>query len=649
MASDTVERVAVLGAGSMGHGIAELAALGGYDVTIRDIEEEIVREGYENIEWSLEKLEEKGRIDESSDAVLSRVETTTDLAEAVDDADLVIEAVPERMDIKRDTFSSVDEHAPDHAILASNTSSLSISEIAEATDRPDRVVGLHFFNPPVKMDLVEVTYGDETSDETARTAYEWVESIDKTPIYVRKDVHGFVVNTVLVPYMEEAAWMLSNGETTVREADATMVYERGFPMGPFELNDFGGIDIGYHFRAESDQPVPPIVEELVDEGNLGRKSGAGFYDYEDGDGVDYEPTDSGGYDALRTEAVMINKAAWLVGNDVATPEEIDIGCRLGGNFPEGMCRRGDRLGLDVVLEKLEELSDNYDAERYEPADYLVELVEEGWTGEGAGKGFYDYRVDPPYFYVDWELDEDGVLEVTLDRQERLNSMSEDMFAEIDRLLSDVDVDQVSCVVFDGAGDRAFSSGADITGFTAGEPTDIMDPDDVFQTVYEFDRPTVAKIDGFCLGAGIELALACDIRVATEDSTIGTPETTLGVIPGGGATQRLVRLVGEARTKEMVFRGMQFDAARAEEWGIINHAVPGDELDETVDDIVDDLVSGPPIALKAAKEVINDGQEASLETALKMEKHAFALLATTDDMLEGVTAFRQNREPRFEGE
>ncbi|WP_254532998.1 3-hydroxyacyl-CoA dehydrogenase/enoyl-CoA hydratase family protein [Natrinema gelatinilyticum] len=649
MANDTVENVAVLGSGSMGHGIAELAALGGYDVTIRDIKEEIVTEGYENIEWSLEKLEEKGRIDEASDVVLSRISTTTDLAEAVDDADLVIEAVPERMDVKRDTFSSVDEHAPEHAILASNTSSLSISEIAAATDRPDQVVGLHFFNPPVKMDLVEVTYGDKSSDETAETAYEWVESIDKTPIYVRKDVHGFVVNTVLVPYMEEAAWMLSNDEATIREADATMVYESGFPMGPFELNDFGGIDIGYHFRAESDQPVPPVVEELVDKGNLGRKSGKGFYDYEDGNGIDYEPTDAGGYDALRTEAVMINKAAWLVGNNVATPDEVDIGCRLGGNFPEGMCQRGDRIGLDVVLEKLKELSAEHDAERYEPADYLVELVEDGWTGEDAGKGFYDYRVDPPYFYIDWEIDDDSVLEVTLDRQERLNSMSENMFREIDRLLADVDVDEVSCVVFEGAGDRAFSSGADITGFTTGEPTDIMDPDDVFQTVYEFERPTVAKIDGFCLGAGIELALACDIRVATEDSTIGTPETTLGVIPGGGATQHLVRLIGEARTKEMVFRGMQFNAAQAEEWGIVNHAVPQDELDEIVADIVDDLVSGPPIALKAAKEVINDGQEASLETALKMEKHAFALLSTTDDMLEGVTAFRQNREPQFEGE
>jgi enoyl-CoA hydratase / 3-hydroxyacyl-CoA dehydrogenase len=355
MTVDSVQRVVVLGAGSMGHGIAEVAAIGGYDVTIRDIEDDIIREGYENVEWSLEKLAEKGRIEESADAVLDRIETTTDLAEAVSDADLVIEAVPEQMEIKEDTFSEVDEHAPEHAILASNTSSLSISEIASVTSRPDQVVGLHFFNPPVKMDLVEVTYGEATTDETAELAYEWVESVDKTPIYVRKDVHGFVVNTVLVPFMEEAAWMLSNDETTIQEADAAMVYERGYPMGPFELNDFGGIDIGYHFRSESAQPVPPVVEEKVENDHLGKKSGKGFYDYEDGEGVNYEPEDAGDYDTLRTEAVMINKAAWLIGNDVAMPEEIDIGLRLGGSFPEGMCRRGDRIGLNVVLEKLEDL------------------------------------------------------------------------------------------------------------------------------------------------------------------------------------------------------------------------------------------------------------------------------------------------------
>jgi len=642
-----IDRVAVIGAGSMGHGIAEVAAIAGYAVTLRDIEEEIVRDGYEQIEWSLGKLAESGRLGENPDAILDRIDTAVDLESAVDDADLVIEAAPEVMDLKRDLFADLDAYTPDHTLLASNTSSLSISEIAAATDRPDQVVGLHFFNPPVKMDLVEVIYGQETADETAETAHDWVTSIDKTPIYVRKDVHGFVVNTVLVPFMEEAAWMLSRDETTVREADAAMVYRRGYPMGPFELNDFGGIDIAYHFREQADQPVPPVIEERVEADELGRKSGRGFYDYEDGDGVDYDPDDGEGFDTLRIEARMVNEAARLVGEDVATPEEIDLGLRLGGRFPEGTCRLGDKLGLDAVLEKLRALHEQTGEDRYEPADYLVELVEAGETGEDAGRGFYDYA-DPPYFYIEHDLGEDGVLTVTLSREERLNAFNDDMFAELDRLLSSVNVDDVACVVFEGAGDRAFSAGADVTGFTTAAPTDLMRSDDVFQTVYAFPRPTIAKIDGFCLGGGFELALACDVRLATEDARLGTPEIDLGVIPGGGATQRLVRLVGEMRTKELVFRGEQFDGEQAEEWGIVNRAVPEGAFEDLVTEYVEDLSNGPPLALELAKRVIHDGQDASLETGLEYESKAFGLLASTDDMVEGVRAFREDREPEFEG-
>ena len=150
-------------------------------------------------------------------------------------ADLVVEAAPERMSIEKDLFADLDEYTDEDAILASNTSSLSTTETATATDRSGRDVGTHFFNPPVKTDLVEVIYGEETSDETAETAHDWVESIDRTPIYVRKEVNGFVINSVLGPFGDEAAWMVSEGEATVREADAAMVHRRGYPMGPFEL------------------------------------------------------------------------------------------------------------------------------------------------------------------------------------------------------------------------------------------------------------------------------------------------------------------------------------------------------------------------------------------------------------------------------
>ena len=647
---DDIDRVAVLGAGNMGHGITETVAIPGYDVTMRDIESELIEEGDDNIEWSLEKLHEKERIDEAPGAVLSRIDTTTDLEAAVTDADLVIEAAPERMALKKDIFGDLDEFTPDHAILATNTSSLSITDIASATAHPEKVVGMHFFNPPVKMDLVEVIYGEKTSDETAETTYEFVESLGKEPIYVRKDVNGFVVNSVLGPYVDEPAWMVSEGEATIEQADAAMVHQRGYPMGPFELSDLTGIDVGYHVRKEAGKEIAPIVQEKVDNEELGRKTGKGYYDYEAGDGATYEPGDGEGFDTLRVEARMVNEAAKLVGNDVATPEAVDKGSRLGTGFPEGPCRRGDRLGLDRILEKLEALHESTGEDRYEPADYLVELVEAGKTGEDAGAGFYEYHTDGigDYRHLNYDLAEDGLLAIELDRPERMNALSADLLEEIDHLLSNVDVDDIRTVTFEGTGGRAFSAGADIGGFGSVEPTDMMDVTPTFETVNDFPRPTVAKIDGYCLGAGLELALACDLRIATEKSSFGCPEIGLGLIPGGGGTQRLLRILGETRAKELVFRGNHISADRAENWGLINRSVPDDEFDDVVQKFLDDLVDGPPIALKVAKQVMNEGADASLDAALAMESQGFGLLFSTEDVVEGTTAFQKDTEPEFEG-
>jgi enoyl-CoA hydratase/3-hydroxyacyl-CoA dehydrogenase len=390
MTLDSVDSVAVIGSGNMGHGIAEVAAIAGYEVTMQDVDADALAAGAEQVEWSLDKLCEAGRLDEPPAAVLDRLSTTVDLEAAVGDADLVVEAVPERLSLKRSVFAEVDAYAPDGAVLASNTSSLSITEIAAATDRPDWVVGTHFFNPPVKMDLVEVVYGERTSDETAETAFAFVESLGKTPIFVRKDIHRFVVNNVLGPFLDEPGWMVSEGVATIPQADAAMVHQRGYPMGPFELSDMTGIDVSYDVRRAADLDVPPIMESKVEAGAYGRKSGRGYYDYENDDGVDYEPGDGAGFDTLRVEACIVNEAARLVGDGIATATAVDTGMRLGTGFPEGPCRRADELGLDTVLEKLETLYDTYEAPRYRPSDYLVELVASGRTGRDAGAGFYEY-------------------------------------------------------------------------------------------------------------------------------------------------------------------------------------------------------------------------------------------------------------------
>ncbi len=648
--SADIDHVAVLGAGNMGHGIAEIVAIAGYTVTLRDIETEILESGYADIEWSLEKLSENGALEEDPETVVARIETTTDLSAAVSEADLVIEATPEELSIKHDVFSALDKHTDDDVILASNTSSLPITDIATVVDRPERVVGMHFFNPPVKMDLVEVIYGERTADRTAETAYQFVESIDKTPIYVRKDVRGFVVNSVLGPFGDEAAWMVSEGEAEIREADATMVHERGYPMGPFELSDLTGIDIGYRVRKEAGRPIPPIVETQVQSGDLGRKTGKGYYEYDGGDGADYGPEDvSESFDWLRIEARIVNEAARLIGDDVATPEAIDTGLRLGAGFPEGPCRRADKLGLETILSKLESLHESTGADRYEPARYLRSLVDDGRTGEDAGAGFYEYDdSNREYAAINVEHRDDGLLRIELDRPERLNALSEELKDEVIHALETTDVDSVRTVLFEGAGDRAFSAGADITGFSGFEPHDV-DVTELYRVVDEYPRPTLAKIDGYCLGGGFELALACDLRIATEESEFGFPEINLGLIPGGGGTQRAVRMLPEARAKELIFRGERIDADRAEQWGLINRSVPRSKFESTVEEFLSNLVSGPPVALKKAKRVMNEGVDQDLSAGLELETQAFALLLTTEDATEGTAAFMEKRDPVFEGE
>lgn len=643
MDASDINKVAVVGAGHMGHGIAEVAAVAGYDVALRDVEEEVLDDAVDGIQDSLDRFREKGRIDEDVDDVMSRITTTLDLETAVEDADFVVEAAPERMTLKKELFAEMDEYAPPDAVLASNTSSLSITEMSEATDRPDRVVGTHFFNPPAIMELVEVVYGEHTSDESAETAYGLMEMWGKTPIYVRKDVRGFVVNSVLGPYLNEPAWIVSEG-ADVRQADAAMTGE-GYPMGPFELADMIGIDVSHDVLQEAGQPVPPVMQERVDRDELGRKTGKGYYDYDDG-GADYHDNDPGDFDTLRVEAVMVNEAAKLVGDDVATPEEIDVGTRLGLAFPRGTCTRADELGLDRVLDKLRDLHREKGKERYRPADYLEELVEEGRTGRDSG-GFHVPVGDGGYQDIKYSL-EDGLLEVTLDRPDSLNALNQGIRREVRDLLESVDEDEVRCVTFEGAGEKAFCAGADINEFSGIKPFETTEGTPVYEVVADYPRPTVAKIDGYCLGGGFELALACDLRLATEEAVFGFPEINLGLIPGGGGTQRIMRVVGETRAKEMVFRGNHIDAERAEEWGVVNRAVPREEFDDTVEEFVGDLVGGPPVALRHAKMVMNEGRDASLDAALRMERQSFGALTATEDMREGAAAFTEDREPEFEG-
>lgn len=652
MKLEDVKTIAVLGAGTMGHGIAQIAAMAGYQVKMRDINEELVKKGYDQIAWSLNKFVEKGNISrEKANATLKLITPVVDLKEAVQDADVVIEAIPEIMKLKLETFRELDKLTHKDAILASNTSSLSITELGRATQRPDKVVGMHFFSPVVRMALVEVIKGEGTSEETMALIAELAKKLGKTPIRVEKDVRGFIVNRVLVgPFMLESAHIVSRGEATIEQIDSRMKFYEGFPMGPFELQDLTGIDIGYHLTKEAGEPVPAILEAKVKAGHLGRKTGQGFYNYKE-KGATYSREAGEKFDPLPLYALMANQAAWLIENKVSTADQIDLACQLGAGFPEGLLRRADRIGLDKILNKLDELYAKYKDERYKATALLRQMVQAGKTGEAAGEGFYKYsKESKEYKTLKIQIDpKTHVAYVSLNRPHRLNAINSEMRDELPRVFSELrENPDVRVIVLRGEGGKAFSAGADITEFTGGKPYQFVELGEFFRAPELCPKPVIAAIDGFALGGGLELALACDFRVASRRSEVGQPEIHLGLIPGGGGTQRLLRLVGPSRAKEICMLGERLSAEQAHAWGLIDHVYENDKFEQEVKAFAEKLAERAPIAVRLTKQIINAGADCSLEAALLMEREAFGLLFSTEDMLEGVNAFLTKKKPEFKG-
>jgi len=387
--AEKLKKAAVIGSGAMGHGITQLLAMSGIEVTMVDISDEFLQKGMEKIKWSLGKFVEKKRIrQEDADAALSRIKTTTSYEEAAKDIDLAIEAVPENMELKKQVFAKLDSMAPPHAILASNTSTLSI------TKRPEKVAGMHFFNPPQMMALVEVIKGEKTSQETIDTLVELAKKLGKTPVVVKKDVRGFIVNRVLGAVFNEAFWAYYRGEATKEGIDASVKYSGGFPMGWFELADFVGLDIAYEVGkilyeayGERFKPCAEVIEPLVKEKKLGQKTGVGFYDWTKGrPRIPFNLMEE--YDVERSWAVAVNEAAWLIHEGAASPADIDTGMKLGTYWPSGPCEYADRTGIDVIINKLKELYAKYNMEMYKPCPLLEEYVSKGWLGKKTGRGFY---------------------------------------------------------------------------------------------------------------------------------------------------------------------------------------------------------------------------------------------------------------------
>ncbi|KUK05819.1 MAG: 3-hydroxyacyl-CoA dehydrogenase (Hbd-4), partial [Archaeoglobus fulgidus] len=346
----------------------------GYNVTMRDIKQEFVDRGMNMIKESLAKLEQKGKI-KSAEEVLSRIKPTVDLEEAVKDADLVIEAVPEVVEIKKQVWEEVESLAKPECIFTSNTSTMKITMLAGFTKRPEKFAGLHFFNPPVLMRLVEVIRGEKTSDEVMDLLVEFVKSIGKTPVRVEKDVPGFIANRVVAPRGVLLHAVVEAENLTPEEVDAAF-RKAGYPMGPFELADYVGIDVNYNAaryfaRAVSPEYEPPErVRKMVEEGRLGRKTGRGWYDWSGGKPKIDLSKATGKINVEDFLMVEINEAVKLVEMGVAKPEDIDIALKLGYGRQKGPFELLEEFGKERVARRLEELAKKYGKKIFEPAESL---------------------------------------------------------------------------------------------------------------------------------------------------------------------------------------------------------------------------------------------------------------------------------------
>jgi len=661
-----VFKAAVVGAGTMGGEIAQVIASAGIPVVLKDVKQEFVETGLKKADEvtraQLANLVRKERIteeqaEEQAARVLGRITGTTDY-DGFGDVDFVIEAVPERMAIKQAVLAELDACTPGHAILASNTSALAISEMAEATSRPDKVVGFHFFYPASMMRLVEIVEGEDTSPETMQVATTFAQTIRKMPIACGEEP-GFVVNRILNSAISEV-WRLQEEEgLSIKAIDDAVAASRVAPMGPFFLTDLLGLDtvlhVAEHLRdAYGDSfYVHEGMRALVEAGELGAKAGKGFY--ENG-----EPR-TGGATELDAEGLtqrFVLKAfveACLVLEDgMATVRDVDLGMMAGAGLIPPPFVRADQAGLDVVLEQLETAAAEW-GERFAPPMILRRLVAQGRLGAKTGQGFFAYaRPDESGFEQGdaVKLETRGDVAIAWVDRPPANSLSPQVISELTRLWDHVDADEsVRALVICSANPMLWCAGADIKAFTKLDAESggamLADAHALLRRMEQSSTVTIAAVNAIAYGGGCELAMGCDVRIAAQSASFGQPEINLGIIPGFGGTQRLPRLIGTARALELNLTGDPISAAEAFEVGLVTRVVPDHELHDVAMAWARKLAGQAPLAVRAIKRTT--AGDADLDEGIEAEKAAFAEIFATADAREGIAAFLGKRKAAWKGE
>ena len=557
----------------MGSGIAQKSAQELYDVQMVDREAQWVERGQKIIaDFLAEAIERRIFRPAEVDAIKSRVRSVVGTENVDPTTDLVIEAVFEDFDVKTAVFATLDEVCDEHTILASNTSSLSVNELAEATRRPDRFVGLHFFFHPAKNRLIEIIPAESTSAATLSAVEQYCKTMGKVVI-VCKDRPGFVVNRFFVPWLNEACLLLDEGVGTMAQIDAVARDAFRIGLGPFALMNLTGPTIALHatdYLAEQLDTVrytgAASLRELVSSGEM----------WQIGD-----ETESGEEASRVIRERLLGQvfavSAQIVEEDICSKEDVDRGAKVGLRWARGPFELANRLGVGEAVRMAEAYSD------------LAGFELPEWFANLSG---------PMQFSLVDVVVEDGVATVRLNRPEAMNALNETLVAQLGAALDELNArEDVSTIILEGAG-KAFVAGADVKFFVdkirADAISDIYDftafGHEVLGKLENSDKITIALTTGLALGGGLELALACDYRIGTRRTQFRFPETSIGIYPGLGGTQRTPRICGIEAARFAILAGNFLDAGSAAALGLLTHLVEVSDVASTVDELVE---SGKP--------------------------------------------------------
>ena len=561
---NTVNSVAIIGAGNMGSGIAQKSAQEQFEVQMVDREKQWVDRGEKIINDFLEEAIQR-RIfrPEKVEEIKNRITGVVGTENVAPDTDLVIEAVFEDFEIKKDVFNILDRVCGEKTILASNTSSLSVNELAKATGRPEKFVGLHFFYHPAKNRLIEIIPAETTSSESLAAVEQYCKTMGKVVI-ICKDRPGFVVNRFFVPWLNEACHLVDEGVASIAQIDAVAEKAFNIGMGPFALMNLTGPSIALH-----------ATNYLAEQLNCTRYYGAeclkhtiansGMWEIDENTECDDETSK---IIKERLLGQVFAVSAQIVEEEICSIEDVDRGAKVGLRWEEGPFEIANRIGIENAKIMA--------AQYAKLAGFELPI----WINEKEGSFNFNY--------IDTKID-GKVARIVLNRPEAMNALNEEVVNQLGKVLDELNSNEnISTIILEGAG-KAFVAGADVKYFVdkirEDSIKDIYDftsyGHDVLNKLENSQKTTIALTTGLALGGGLELALSCDYRIGTRRSQFRFPETSIGIFPGLGGTQRTPRICGIEAARYAVLAGNFLDSNVASALGIITHLTDPADINETI--------------------------------------------------------------------